>query len=293
MPGPKPRQSRRAAVAAFSCLALAGGLVAPVAADEQRTAANMVPEYEVKLLLDPDVVLDADNQLISDVHDAFDLPQSYQVRMTQYHDTDDLEINEEGWIVRMRRREGQDDDRIRLTYRKRYPILDGDIDAALDQANADGFTAEDTNYDAEVDWGYQNQTLSISRDKNEPTDLPGLDMPAGPAARDILIDRIPGKMDRWGGSGWGSSMLEGSRVYGPVELHRYIGEWEGHDVQIEVTAMRDEAGTGEEYFAEASFDTADFDEATDVRAGLIDELDRAGWFLPEDALKTQLVLSRY
>jgi hypothetical protein len=41
-------------------------------------------------------------------------------------------------------------------------FTDGDIDAALTAANSNGFNAHTKKYEAQVEWGYQTQTLSIS-----------------------------------------------------------------------------------------------------------------------------------
>lgn len=59
-----------------------------------------------------------------------------------------------------------------LTYKKRYPVVNGNIQAALTLANQEGFDASDDNYEAEVDWGYGKQTLSFSNTKRSAPKLP-------------------------------------------------------------------------------------------------------------------------
>lgn len=67
----------------------------------------------------------------------------------------------------MERSFSQKDDKnnYELTYKKRYPVINGDINAALTLANQEGFDKSDDNYEAEIDWGYGKQTLSFSNTK--------------------------------------------------------------------------------------------------------------------------------
>lgn len=75
----------------------------------------------------------------------------------QFLDKCSNEIYAVSWNLRIRQFETKPD--FELTYKKRYNIEDGNIDAALIQANNDGFNAEDTKYDTQVEWGFEKQTL--------------------------------------------------------------------------------------------------------------------------------------
>ena len=123
----------------------------------------MVPDYEVKLLMNPTVVLGSDNKLKATVLSTFAMPTSVTKMNVQFLDTDAKDIYNVGWSPRIRKMEGGSD--FELTYKKRYTVSNGDIDGALSTANGEGFDSTTTTYDAQIEWGYQKQTLSISRDK--------------------------------------------------------------------------------------------------------------------------------
>jgi hypothetical protein len=69
-----------------------------------------------------------------------------------------------GWSPRIRKTKKEDE--LKLTYKTRYPITGDDIDAALTAANRDRFNASTAKYEAQVEWGYKNHALSISRKKS-------------------------------------------------------------------------------------------------------------------------------
>ena len=256
------------------------------------TVVNMVPDYEVKLLLSPAAVLGADKKLTPTVRSVFDMPKSVTKMNVQFLDTDDRDIYNAGWSPRIRKTEGDDD--FELTYKKRYPVTAGDIDAALTTAGAGGFDATETSYAAQVEWGFRNQTLSLSHKKSASgaghsgMDLPGLDK-----SRAFLKDNAPGKFDGWQGRHWGTGMLGHSRVYGPVLARRWVGKWAGLEVYIEVWPIRDAAGTGIEYVVEASFKTPSHATAAAKQAEFVAFLGGKEWLLAQDSLKTQLIMDRY
>lgn len=126
---------------------------------------NMVPDYEMKFLLDSSQVLNDDYELNSEYRDFFDTGKKYDTVGVMYLETEDYDFSNEGWYNRIRIEEDSDD--FDLTYKKRYSVNNGDIDAALTKANKEGFDISDTNYEAQVDWGYEKMTLSLSNKKKE------------------------------------------------------------------------------------------------------------------------------
>jgi hypothetical protein len=257
-----------------------------------KAASNMVPDYEVKLLMNPAVVLGTDYKLKSNVLAAFSMPTTVTKMNVLFMDTDAEDIYSNGWIPRVRKMEGGSN--FELTYKKRYSITSGNITAALNLANTEGFDSTDTNYDAQVEWGYMNKTLSISNDKTgSKSGYSGMDLPSASDSRSLLKSNIPGKMDDWLYNGWGSDMLDGSRVYGPILAKRSIGTWSGLQLYIEVWPILNAAGTGTEYIVEASFKTTSETTASTKHDALITYLQTQGWFLAQDSLKTQLIMDRY
>lgn len=260
------------------------------AAEPVNAAANAVPSYEAKFLLDANKVLESDGTLQSAVKDAFEVEGQAKKQMVEYFDTDALDLKAADWNVRFRKKEDKKD--YELTYKKRFTVVNGDIDAALTEANAAGFDASDDNYDAEIDWGYSKQTLSFSNDKKTPASI-GLSLPSESAALSILVDKIPGKLEKTNGGKWGKDTLKASRAHGPVTVSKYSGSFNGIDTDIEVWPILDATGTGMENLVEISFKTEAYNEAANNRSELMTLLDSNGWLVHADSLKTNLVLDRY
>lgn len=252
----------------------------------------MTPDYEVKLLLNHTAVLGSDQKLTSAVLSTFSMPSTVTKMNVQFLDTNNEEIYNAGWSPRIRKTEGES--KFELTYKKRYAVTGGNIDAALTEANNGGFDTSDDNYDAQIDWGYQKQTLSISRKKSaSSSSYSGMDLPDKHDSRDMLIDDAPRKFDDWLSSGWGTDTLESSRIFGPVLAKRSIGTWSDLELYVEVWPIRNAVGTGIEYVVEASFKTASRTTASSKQESLIAFLQSKGWFLEQDSLKTQLIMERY
>lgn len=214
-----PRATRPAAVGSTVALAVAAALLAPSPA---YAAANAVPTYEVKINLTT-AALDASFAPSTAVKSAFGITGSAKARSYSYYDTDALALDAQGWSVRLRHKSGSS---FEETYKKRFPVTNGDIDAALTTANAAGFDSTDTNYDAEVDWGYAKQTLSFSNEKSHSSSgYSGTAMPTSTTGRTWLVNDIPGKLQDWNSTGWGKTTLQASRAHGPVNSKVYGGAW--------------------------------------------------------------------
>ncbi|WP_145949642.1 hypothetical protein [Paenibacillus sp. Y412MC10] len=292
----KRNESRLLKLARMTALAavLAGSAVIATAMPAAADSAPAVPDYEVKLFMNPSVVLDSNHDLKNSVRDYFGMPSSKTKISVEYLDTDDLDINKEGWDVRVRKLEDYDDDEFELTYKMRYPIVDGNIDAALAQAAEDGFDADEDDYEAQVDWGYQKQTLSFSNKKTVSHDgYDGMDNLGEDDAIEEAVDHAPGKFEDWKGSNWGTDLLEGADKKGPVDGKRWTGDWNGREIDVEVYAIIQEDGSGYDYIVEASFKTDTRIEAAADHDRLQGDLTEEGWFLPTDELKTNMILNRY
>jgi hypothetical protein len=283
----KTKTGRTLIIAALSAVVLATGWQSQAKVE---AAGNAVPSYEVKFLLSNDTVLKQDFTLKNEVKDAFQINEPAARMLVEYFDTMDLSLNDSGWNVRFRKKE--DKKKYELTYKKRYAVVNGDINAALNQANLDGFSAADTNYDAEVDWGYSKQTLSFSNDKEESTSK-GLTLPNETEALDMLVSKIPGKLDKTNAPGWGTAKLLQAYAHGPILASRYSGTFEGLDTDIEVWPIASANGSGTDYIVEISFKTDDYQTAASKRTNLMNLLNSKGWLVPADSLKTNLVLERY
>lgn len=248
----------------------------------------MVPKYEVKLLLEPSVALDSNHQLDHAIKETFSVTAASQKIKVQFLDTNDRDIFCRDWSARIRKKEGENE--LELTFKKRYKILDGEIDATLKRAAQDGFVLDNTIFEAQVDWGFKNQTLSINRD--EPyahVEGQGGELPQGDDAQEMLIEKAPERFT----TEVDPAFLAQARIYGPIIAERFAGTFDGDDLDIEVWPIRDVAGTGFEYIVEASFKVRKYPKAEKRRKELKELLEKKGWFLANDSLRTTLIMERY
>ncbi|MDI4646280.1 hypothetical protein [Cohnella hashimotonis] len=257
-------------------------------------AGVATPDYEVKWYLDPAVVLGSDHKLKNAVLNAFDMPSTVEKMNVAYLDGDNLDLHAEGWDVRIRKMEAYSDEAFEVTYKMRYPVAGGNIQAALIAAAADGFDADEDDYEAQIDWGYASQTLSFSNKKDAELDgYDGMELPSKGDSKDLAEDLIPGKLENWQSGGWAEDILHDAHIYGPVSAKRSIGAWGGEELYIEVWEIKKASGSGYEYLVEASFKEDDYATASARRDSLKNKLISEGWFLPQDGLKTTKILERY
>ena len=253
---------------------------------------NLVPNYELKFLIDSDQVLNSDYELNSEYRDYFNTGKKYNTVGVLYIETPEYDFSNQGWNNRLRIKE--DKDNFDLTYKKRYPIENGDIDAALSLANKEGFDISDTNYEAQVDWGYEKMTLSLSNNKKESNkDYDDMELPNKKAAIKILKDNMPGKLENWSGSNWGKDTIENGKKCGPIYYHKYEGTIFDIDVDIEVWPVYTESTDTTECITEISFKEDTFDAAQTNRQTVMDILEDKGILLHKDSLKTQKILDAY
>ncbi|MGG4482904.1 CYTH domain-containing protein [Paenibacillus illinoisensis] len=260
-------------------------------APQASAAANAVPAYEVKFLAKPELVLNLDGTPRSEVSQTLSLDSTPRNISAEYFDTNALNLNQAGWDVRFRKKD--DKNNYELTYKKRYPVINGDINAALTLANQEGFDASDDNYEAEIDWGYGKQTLSFSNTKKVDTQATGVQLPSEKDALNMLLDKLPGKLKNWSSSNWGKQTLSQSRAHGPVTFQRYEGTWNGQELSFEVWPIRNADGSGFENLVEVSFKTEDAAAVSGLRTELLQVLESNNWLIPADGLKTQTILERY
>lgn len=283
------RALRPAAAGSVLALAVSAALLAPTS--PAHAASNAVPTYEVKINLTA-AALDSAHAPSSAVKSAFGITGSAKARSYSYYDTDSGALDAEGWSVRLRHKDGSS---FEETYKKRFPVTNGDLDAALTAANKAGFSSSDTNYKAEVDWGYAKQTLSFSNEKKRSASgYSGTAMPSSDTGRSWLVNDVPGKLADWKSGGWGTGVLGTSRAHGPVTAKVYGGAWgPSDDASIEVLPVVGANGTGTEYVVELSFKTDSKTDAAKLHADAIALAESKGWLYRGDILKTQLILDRY
>ncbi|AJA19178.1 TPA: hypothetical protein ACR3Z0_001577 [Bacillus thuringiensis] len=251
-------------------------------------ASPMKPSFEVKLLLKPEQVLGDNKEMKQEVLEHFQAGTKYERIQVQFLDTANKSLSEEGWFARIRKKEFSKD--FELTYKKRYPIPNGVIQDALEVAKKEGFDSNTDSYEAEIDWGFEKKTLSISNKKSYSAKGYGiLDLPNEQATQNMLIEKLPGKMNKWLYTNWGEEMLKSSRIYGPVLMKRYTGEFENIKANIEIWPLSNTGKLEDDFVIEVSFKTNEESIATKQRELLMASLEKKGWLLPKDSLKTELI----
>jgi len=208
----------------------------------------------------------------------------------QFLDGRGLELHEAGWNVRFRTVQGKD--KMEVTYKRRYRVASG-LDAALAEAERDGFNAGEKDYEPELEWGYKQETLTFSNEKSKESTNPTL--PSLANARTLAVSQMPGKLKHVGADGWAKSILSGARIYGPVEGRRWTGRHRDidDDISIEVWTLPGAGRTDTERIVEVSFKKKErSDKAVAKREALLKLLEQKGWLLPRDVLKTTLILER-
>lgn len=255
-------------------------------------AGNMTPTYEVKFMLDSDEVLNNSHLLKKEYRKLFDTGSDYETMGILYLDTKAMDFNSQGWINRIRIKEGESN--FELTYKKRYSIQNGDIQSALTLANKEGFDATDTNYEAEVDWGYSKMTLSLSCKKEKSNKgYDDLELPKKSAAIDMIKDKMPGKEKDWLYGNWGKKTIDDAKKAGPVYCCRYKGDFEGTKISVEIVPIENQSSGVTSYITEISFKADTYAEASSTRADLMNYLEELGILEHRDSLKTQMVLDAY
>ncbi|GFP58654.1 hypothetical protein TASIC1_0011002100 [Trichoderma asperellum] len=252
----------------------------------------MVPDYEVHLLLDPTVVLGSDFKLTPTVLSTFAMPTTVTKINVQYIDTVSEDLYNNGWSCRIRNIENESG--FDLTYKWRLPVNNGDINGALNTAFSYGWNSGQGNYNAQIDWLYTSQTLSIQRDYTASSKgYSGTDDPDENDSRSMLESNAPSMFNDWVSDNWGTDLLESGVIYGPVLTKRSIGTWNGVELDIEVWPIENSSGTGIEYIVEASFKTDNYTFASTGRDQLITLLQNESWFLAESLSKEDLVMENY
>ena len=229
--------------------------------------------YEVKFLLDSELVLDGETRLEDQIRSLFHMEGDYKQIDVVYLETPERAFLREGWINRLRQKAGKE--KIERTYKKRYPVIHGDIDAALAQAVNDGFGA----YDAQIDWGYADMTLSLSvEDSDQHPERKNLSQFTAEDAVRFFEETMPQEERGL------SDLFSGAQKVGPVRFLRIKGSWQDiEEVTIEIWPTL--------HITELSFDIDDYDSAADARDRLMAFLDEEGILLHEDALKTTALLN--
>ncbi len=240
------------------------------------------PACEIKLLIDSSRILDENHLLNESIREQLGIREEYQTIRAVYLDTPERSFLDAGWANRIRQKQGKT--KYAITYKKRYAILNNDIETALASALKDGFTPGDSRFAAKIDWGYSNMTLSFSSDiEIKIKELPDITKLTCSDAIRMLTDHMPLEEKK------NTSVPESIQPVGPIEFLRYSGVLNGEKIRIEVWPIADTGGL--RYIVELSAKYENPEEAAAIRNSFIIKLDEMGILIHRDALKTRLILN--
>ena len=246
-------------------------------------------DFEIKFLLDSDQVLTDEHLLTDDFRALIGAGTEYRSIDVIYLETEGRDFLNEGWVNRIRWKEGKK--KIERSYKKRYPLSGEDAEdvrAALAQAEADGFTFSDKAYSAQIDWGFSKMTLSVETEASgKYKDYHSLSQFSTADAIDFFQSAMPDEERDWGENRLGAAMLAQARKVGPLQYRRIKGSWEGTEADVEIWPMKDG------YITELSFKVKGLAAASALRERMMALLEEKGLLLHEDSLKTQMILDDY
>ena len=250
--------------------------------------AKTEPTCEIKFLLDTDLVLNEDHLLEESIREEFQTGETYESIGAIYLDTPARDYLNAGWINRIRVKEGKN--KYTITYKKRYPVQDDDMEAALAAARDDGFSLYDEQFLAQADWGYSKMTLSFDADEDVKTEeTPDLTLLTRDEAVRMLAEKMPSELKNWSSAGWGTEKLDEVQVIGPILFLRYSGIDDDQKIRIEIWPVS--AENGMQYIIELSAECKNLKQAAELRDILREKLDEMGILIHDDGLKTEMILN--
>lgn len=270
----------------------------------EEVAQAMTPGYEVKFLVNPDLILD--NSTKEPKAEFLALFTGMALKGTtkmSYYDTEDLALNNSGWTIRIRKKSNKKAQQ--CTFKKRYSkinkkstLTQGDVNKSVKSATREGFnTLTPFIGGCEIDYGFSKCTLSYSADYNiAETGKGNTDIPDSVASIQFINTNKPAIF---------TEDLSNIREHGAVTLTTYEGTFKGVvAVALDVMTIKDELGTGTETICEVTFKLEDYigeryEKQTDLmlvnklREELRAVLVEKGYLLEKDGLKTNMILQRY
>ena len=261
--------------------------------------------YEVKYLVNPDMVLNGDGTYIDEFQNLFTGFALKGTTRMSYYDTEDLALNQAGWTIRIRKKSNKKAQQ--CTFKRRYSginkknaLTQKDVDKAVKKGLKDGFDNLNLKFKdgCEIDYGYSKATLSYSYDLDIAiTGKGNTDIPNSEESITYITANVPEELDL---------PLDGIREHGAVELTSYSAIMDNViEVAIDsmtIKAEKDSEETEtiievsfklEDYVGEIVEGKSDLELVNELRDNLYAKLYDAGYLLERDGLKTNLILNRY
>lgn len=232
-------------------------------------------QYEVKVYVDSDKVVKDNRHIKHDVLEALgseDKDEDFNVAFL-----DNKERSNYKDKVTYRLQKSEKDKKYALQYKKRYPIVNNQVDQAIKQAKADGYNGDEF----EVEYGENSQTLSVTKEAKADTDLKGLEMPN--AAQSLTLFKS------FATSPYKNKLaaITQPTLIGPVHFERHKGTINNHDIKIENWDVKNQN------IVEISTKVKTEAEAKKAQKDIVNKLNDLGIHEQRDQLKTNLIFDNY
>lgn len=232
-------------------------------------------QYEVKVFADADKVVKDNRHIDHDILEKLGSEDKDEDFNVQYIDDRNESNHQNGVTYRVRKSEN--DDTHEYQYKKRYPIENVNVDAAIDQAKADGFDGDEF----EVEYGENKQTLSVTKEAEEDLNLDGTELPNASDSLKSLKSFASSPYDAL------LNKINDPKAVGPVHFERHKGKIDDNNVKIENWEI------GNKNVVELSAKVNTESEAKAVQQSIVNKLDNLDIHETQDQLKTDLIFSTY
>ncbi|HEF1899756.1 hypothetical protein ACTFSP_26430 [Bacillus cereus group sp. MYBK108-2] len=241
-------------------------------------------KYEIKFFLDIHRVLNEKYKLKPEIIDEFSIDiKDIDEKTIQFIDTNKRELYKNGWILRNRIK--RENSTYELTYKKRYKILNNNIEAEVEIAKKAGFGTDEQEFQVEIDWGYTEKVLNIVY-KPEEFQLPNSEASSVEILQELFLKNGPEIFLKWG-----KELIEQTINYGPVYSQKYTGNFKEREIFIEIWSMPE----CKEPILEISlekFKDEEKDKADQYHDELKELLNNKEWIITRDFSKTDWVMNK-
>ncbi|MBJ7934887.1 hypothetical protein [Bacillus cereus] len=242
--------------------------------------------YEIKFFLNITKALNEKQEIKEDIIDTFQI-SNFRRKDIQFIDTINNDMYNDGWILRNRKKEG--DNKYELTYKKRYEIINNNTDYVLEQAKREGVIQNNEEYELEWEWGYTKKKLSVSFEEEPEANASATGMPSIDELKQLFLHNSPKAFINWKNKDYGIEQINNSRACGPIQAKVYDGKWDESKITIEIWSKTINNRT--ESIIEVSMKVKDESIATLYHTKLKDYLQEKDWLLMQDFSKTEWALT--
>lgn len=239
-------------------------------------SAATVEKYEVKIFADAEKVINSDRHIKNSILSSMGSSDKDEDFKVMFIDDIDETLNLHNTSVRIRKSEN--DKKTEIQYKKRYAIINNDIQSAIDRAIADGFSSAEF----EVEYGVSSKTLSVVKEYNFDSKLSGnTELPSLTKSYSYAKQFLPTEFST------AYSYIRIPKSVGPVKFERHEGSIENNKVKIENWEIKDMN------IVELSTKVDSLEQAKIVQDSIIKKLTELGIYESTEQLKTKIIFDNY